>query len=317
MHPEPLFEIFGHGVYLYGICMAVGMILCFVFLYIVMRKHKFSEASMDAILYIGVFATLMGIVFGMLFQAFYNYLENPAAGFKFGEGMTFIGGLIGGVVCFLGVWNLYVFVIRKKTKIGFLTREMNAGLSDALPFIPIGITIAHAFGRLGCFFAGCCYGNPTTEWYGLPCAAGKTGNYVPMQLFEMIFLLILGAVLAFLYFKYKFNYGFSVYAIAYGIWRFSIEFFRGDDRGKFIGSLSPSQFWSIIMVIVGIGYVFLQMYVLAKLMKHPEDTVTVKEADTSDAAPVTNDGEQAPAPDEKKKKPPVAKQPEQNIFIDD
>ena len=45
---------------------------------------------------------------------------------------------------------------------------MNATLTDALPFIPIGIAIAHAFGRLGCFFGGCCFGYPA-EW-GLPCA---------------------------------------------------------------------------------------------------------------------------------------------------
>ena len=79
--------------------------------------------------------------------------------------------------------------------------------------------------------------------------------------------------MAVLYFRFKFNYNFAVYAIAYGVWRFIIEFVRGDvtERGKLFGdTLFPSQIWSIVMVILGIGYIFIQMYFFSKLMKHPE-----------------------------------------------
>ncbi len=273
MHPEPIFEIFGQGVYLYGICMAVGIIACFGFLVFTMRYKKFNDASSDAIIFIGVFGTGFGIFSAMLFQATYNYIADPSKGFDLGGAMTFIGGLIGGVVSFVAVWNLYVFVIRRYTKIKWLKAEMNAGLTDALPFIPIGITIAHAFGRFGCFWAGCCYGLKTDAWYGLPCAGYASGNYIPAQLLEMFFLLALGAVMAVLYFRFKFNYNFALYAIAYGVWRFIIEFVRGDvtERGKLFGdTLFPSQIWSIVMVILGIGYIFIQMYFFSKLMKHPE-----------------------------------------------
>lgn len=270
MHPDPLFTIFGKGVYLYGICLALGIVACFVFLYFTMKKKKFNDASTDMIIFIGIFGTAFGIFAAMLFQSVYNYIGNPSAGFHL-SGMTFIGGLIGGVASFLGVYNLYIYVVHPRTKFKWLKPELNATLTDALPFIPIAITIAHAFGRLGCFFGGCCYGKPTDAWYGLPCAADYAGNVVPTQLFEMIFLLLLGGVMALLYFKFKFNYNFAVYAIAYGIWRFLLEFVRDDDRGQFLGTaLTPSQFWCIFMVIFGIGYIFLQMFLLAKLMKHPE-----------------------------------------------
>ncbi len=270
MHPDPLFTIFGKGVYLYGICLALGIVACFVFLYFTMKKKKFNDASTDMIIFIGIFGTAFGIFAAMLFQSVYNYIDNPSAGFHL-SGMTFIGGLIGGVASFLGVYNLYIYVVHPRTKFKWLKPELNATLTDALPFIPIAITIAHAFGRLGCFFGGCCYGKPTDAWYGLPCAADYAGNVVPTQLFEMIFLLLLGGVMALLYFKFKFNYNFAVYAIAYGIWRFLLEFVRDDDRGQFLGTaLTPSQFWCIFMVIFGVGYVFLQMFLLAKLMKHPE-----------------------------------------------
>lgn len=262
-------------VYLYGICMALGIISCFGFLMYTMWKKNFNDEATDKILLIGVFGTGFGILSAALFQGLYNYIDNPAGGFSL-SGMTFIGGLIGGVLSFLGVYWLYIYVIAPRTKIKLLQNNMNATLTDALPFIPIGIAIAHAFGRLGCFFGGCCYGMEA-EW-GLYCAGSySNGIYsqgpkvVPLQLFEMSFLIVLAVVMAVLYFKVKFNYNFGLYAVAYGVWRFCIEFARGDERGQFIGTaLSPSQFWSIIMVIVGAGYFFLQYYVLAKHMKHPE-----------------------------------------------
>ena len=270
MHPEALFYIFGRGIYAYGICMAAGIILCFAFLLFTMWKKKFNEAASDTILIIGIFGTGFGIFAAMLFQAMYNYIANPAAGFDLASGMTFLGGLIGGVASFLGVYFLYMYVVRPRTKIKLLAQPMNATLTDALPFIPIGICIAHAFGRLGCFFAGCCYGKETDAWYGIACSSVLPGKVIPTQLYEMIFLLVLAGVMALLYFRYRFNYNFAVYMIAYGIWRFVIEFFRADDRGTLILGLQPSQFWSLIMIPLGVGYIFLQKYVLAKQMKHPE-----------------------------------------------
>ncbi len=275
MHPQPLFTMGSLEVYLYGICMAAGIIACFGFLMYTMWKKNFNDEATDKILLIGIFGTGFGILSAALFQGLYNYIDNPAGGFNL-SGMTFIGGLIGGVVSFLGVYWLYIYVIAPRTKIKLLQNNMNGTLTDALPFIPVGISIAHAFGRLGCFFGGCCYGMEA-EW-GLYCAGSySNGIYmqgpkvVPLQLFEMAFLIVLAVVMAVLYFKFRFNYNFGLYAIAYGVWRFGIEFARGDERGQFIGTaLSPSQFWSIIMVLVGVGYFFLQYYVLAKHMKHPE-----------------------------------------------
>ena len=277
MHPDPLFHIFGQGVYAYGICMAVGIIACFAFLMVTMKIKKFNETSSDAVLIIGIFGTGFGLFSAMLFQGIYNLIKTGE--FDLGS-MTFIGGLIGGVVSFLAVWNIYMYVVRPRTKIKWLNAEMNATLTDALPFIPIGITIAHAFGRFGCFWAGCCYGK-AADW-GLPCGRYVSHNVIPTQLFEMSFLIVLAVVMAVLYFKFKFNYNFALYAIAYGIWRFIIEFYRGDERGQFIGNISPSQFWSIFMVILGVGYIFAQYYFFSKLMKHPENSVAeVKEEPAS------------------------------------
>ena len=285
MHPQPIISLFDGKVeiFLYGICMAVGIIACFGFLMYTMWKKNFNDEATDKLLLIGNFGTGIGILSAALFQGLYNYIDNPAGGFHL-DGMTFIGGLIGGVVSFLFVYLMYIYVIAPRTKIKLLQNNMNGTLTDALPFIPIGIAIAHAFGRLGCFFGGCCYGMEA-DW-GLYCANSYSHGVfyegpkvVPLQLFEMSFLVVLAVVMAVLYFKFKFNYNFGLYAIAYGIWRFGIEFVRGDERGKFIGTaLSPSQIWSIVMVIVGVGFFFLQKYVLSKYMKHPELQPGVRKA---------------------------------------
>jgi len=273
MYPHTIIKIFDLEFNLYGICMAAGLLCCFLFLYFTFRKLKFNDSASDLILVVGVFATALGLFFAVLFQSVYDFIANPDPDKKFyitGR-MTFLGGLIGGVASYILLYCLYVFVIAPRTKVKWLQNDANAGISDALPVIPIGICIAHAFGRLGCFFAGCCSGAPTDAWYGLPCSNTYPGqNVVPVQLFEACVLLVLAAVMAFLFFRYRFPCNFTVYAIGYGVWRFCIEFVRADDRGEFLFSLTPSQFWSIVMVICGVGYAFLYRFCLKKFMKHPE-----------------------------------------------
>lgn len=282
--------------------MAVGIILCFVFLYFTMQKFNYNDEAIDKLLIVGICATGFGVFMAMVFQALYNYIANPSKGFSLGEAMTFYGGLIGGVASFLAVWNLYVFVIAPRTKIKLLQNNMNASLTDALQLAPVGLTIAHTFGRLGCTFAGCCHGGETTAWYGIWMYISRDDNgfplspmvkVVPTQLFECLFLAVLTAIMILLLFKFKFKYNLSVYAIAYGVWRFIIEYIRKDYRGSFIGAITPSQFWSIIIVILGIAYIFIYKYWLCRFEKHPELQPPVRQKKVKAAA--IESGEDVPA----------------------
>ena len=65
--------------------------------------------------------------------------------------------------------------------------------------------------------------------------------------------------------------------ISYGVFRFFIEFLRGDDRGNTIlGIISPSQFLSIIMIICGILlFIFEDKIVNALKKKYNPDLITV------------------------------------------
>lgn len=288
----PLFKIGELSVWPYGLCMGIGIILCFVFLLFTMTKKNYNDEAINKTLLIGAGATAFGVFMAAVVQGIYNAI----AGYGFNlESMTFYGGLIGGVSSFLLVWNLYIYVIAPRAKSKLLQNNMNATLSDSIPFIPIGITIAHSFGRLGCTMFGCCHGGPTTAWYGIYMYSGHSyaTKVVPTQLWECIFLAALALIMALLYFKFKFNYNFPLYMISYGVWRFIIEYVRTDYRGEFIPGLTPSQFWSIIMVVGGIGFIFLEKYVFIKLMKHPELQPPVRQKKAkkgADAAAVETDG---------------------------
>ena len=51
----------------------------------------------------------------------------------------------------------------------------------------------------------------------------------------------------------------SVYLCGYGIWRFFIEYARGDDRGQtIVPFLTPSQLTAIVLIAVGIALVFFE-----------------------------------------------------------
>ncbi len=247
MLPNPIFL----NVHMYGVMIAVGLLVAFTILYPLGRKNGLSEKFLDFCFFNGLCAVMAGIGSAILFQAIYDYIENPELGFHLDSGMTFIGGLIGGVVFFLAVY----FILRPR---------LNGRLLPLLPVAPCIITVAHAFGRVGCFFAGCCYGRETDSVFGVqfPRLLHKVH---PTQLYEAFFLFALFGLLTFLCVKYQYRHNMSLYLVCYGIFRFFLEYVRGDDRGQFLGTtLSPSQFWSVCMVVLAIGLYCLLEFLYAK-----------------------------------------------------
>jgi phosphatidylglycerol:prolipoprotein diacylglycerol transferase len=196
-----------------------------------------------------------------LFQATYNYIENPSRGFDIRSGITFIGGFIGGALFFVGVY----FLFRKR---------YSERLYQTISALPCSVIIAHAFGRVGCFFAGCCYGKPTDSFLGVQFPRLSQPVH-PTQLYEAAFLFVLFAVTAYLVLKKDFKHNLSLYFIAYGVFRFFIEYLRDDARGELVGGITPSQFWSILMVVFGVIMIFVLEYFFKKA-KNNESDVTVE-----------------------------------------
>ena len=129
----------------------------------------------------GYLSIAVGFGTAYLFQLVYDWIKTGEFTFH-NHGITFLGGLIGGVVTFLIVYN----IVKKK---------FSERVACVLPLAPICITIAHAFGRVGCFFAGCCYGkiaSPDSPFYFTAVEfKNVAGMRYPTNLFEAIFLFIL------------------------------------------------------------------------------------------------------------------------------
>ncbi len=246
MLPDPIFTIFGRGIYMYGIMIAVGILACFLVLYGYGKLLNVSTKLLDFCFYNGIGSIVVGFGGAALWQAFYNYIDNPARGFRFGSGITVVPGL----VCGAGFFLLIYFTIYRR-----ISEER---LLSMLPIAPCCILIAHAFGRVGCFFAGCCHGRVSDSIFAIKFPE-EFQKVLPTQLWEAIFLFLLFGVCSFLLLKYKYRLTLPLYTFTYGIFRFINEFFRGDSRGSFIPGLSPTQFWCILIVIGSVP-----MYILLK-----------------------------------------------------
>lgn len=251
MLPDPIIVIGKIEIYMYGVMIALGVLAAFAVLYLYDKKMGIDLSFSDFLFYDGVLSVLLGFGAAAVFQGLYDYIEDPSGGFSLKNGITFLGGLLGGTVIFLIVY----FLFRKRLK-GRLV-----GTGDQFPAmstIPCAILIGHSLGRVGCFFAGCCYGKPTDSIFGVTFPE-KTylGKVHPTMLYEAVFLLLLFILCSFLLLKFRFRHNMSVYLVGYGIFRFCLEFLRNDHRGQLIGDLSPSQFWSILMVLLGVALYFI------------------------------------------------------------
>lgn len=234
----------------YYLFLILGILSSFLILFIYLKVKKIDKEISILLFINGLISIFVGIVFANLAQNLYDFIKNPD-NFKYSGNMTFLGGLIAGVITFV---IFYFIVIRKKDK---------SIMKNIMIIAPSCITSAHFFGRMGCFFNGCCYGIESDSILVIQ-FPNLDHKVLPTQLFEAIFLLILTIILLIFAFKFDFVYNFSIYFLTYSVFRFGIEFIRGDDRGSFIGNLSPSQFWSIFLFIAGIIFIFISNYLYGK-----------------------------------------------------
>ena len=54
-----------------------------------------------------------------------------------------------------------------------------------------------------------------------------------------------------------------IYMLSYGVFRFLVEFIRGDERGQLQG-LSPSQYWCIALILGAVVLFFVYKRVIFK-----------------------------------------------------
>ena len=239
------------GIDLYTIALALAIVSALVIFRIFADKAMLCAKLQNLCIINASVSIIFGYLSAVFFQALYNIEKYGEFRLDSQTGATFYGGLIGGA----GIFLLIYFVAG--SKMFKENREHIKNFFSIADIAAISIVVAHAFGRIGCLMAGCCYGEITDKWFGIYMPALKA-KVVPIPLFEAIFLLALGGVFAYMLLHKKRGI-LAYYMMFYGTWRFFIEYARNDYRGTTIVSfLTPSQLIAILMVIGGAIFLLVQ-----------------------------------------------------------
>jgi len=240
VHPEA-FKVFGFAIYWYGILAAIGFLLAF---WTGAKRAARENLSKDAITNLApwiIFGAIIGarLLFVITFwreefanKPLYHIITVGR------HGLVFYGGLIGA--------SLGTIIYCWKNKLP---------LWKVADVMAPSVALGHAFGRIGCFMTGCCYGSACTLPWAVkfpPGGSAPVGVLVhPVQLYESALNFAFFGFLMLCYRRKKFDGQiFSIYLIGYAILRAFTEMFRGDYEVP-KGGLTPGQGTGIIILAIG------------------------------------------------------------------
>jgi len=244
MHPI-LLKVGSFTIHSYGVALAIAFLLV-----VWLARHATARSlqglvpmTEHALTDWAVWTVVGGIIGGRLFYVLLNwefYAAQPQEIFALWHGgLVWYGGFLGGMLA----TRLYL----KTHGYPFLR-----GADQVIPFVAVG----HAVGRIGCFANGCCYGIPTTAWFGVQ-FPDHPHPVVPTQLLESAGLIVLFLLLRRLQTPAVLKRPgtlFGTYLIGYAVLRFLLEFWRGDQPIVWDG-LTLHQLISLALLLTGVGLV--------------------------------------------------------------
>ena len=162
------------------------------------------------------------------------------------QGGIFYGGFVGSLAAIL-----------------FLAWKRRMDVHALADVLSAPAAVGHVFGRIGCFLAGCCFGthceSPWAVHYSnpesMPVQSGvlPTIGLHPVQLYEAAGNLALAGLALWMLPRRRFTGQVAwTYVAAYGAMRFTVEHWRGDERGT-IGPFSTSQAIGLACVVAGLS----------------------------------------------------------------
>ena len=244
----PNFSIFGKVFTAYQFCALAGILFTLFFTCFLAKKQGKDDSTAMFMLLIAAPGVVAGgsLLYGLTnlssildviarretYATTGAFLKAIAIYF---DGAVFYGGLL------VGMLTGGLYLIRKKDR------------ADYADLGAVAIPLFHAFGRLGCFLTGCCYGAESEFGfvYRHAISAGANGvSRFPVQLVEMglniaLFFLLLS------WLRKGEHKGklMQWYLLIYPVYRFVLEFFRGDDYRGFLFGLSTSQIISLLILL--------------------------------------------------------------------
>ena len=273
-----LLQIGPFTVYGYGLMIAIGVLVAYS---VGEYRAKKQGLDPDSLFWITVSCLVGGILGAKLLFIIVeikSIIADPSILLDVTHGFVVYGGIIGGI----GVGYLYC----KIKKLEFL---------KYFDLVMPSIAIAQGFGRVGCMFAGCCYGRETDSWFHVVYHSSDFAPngvaLIPTQMVMVILNFAHFFILVFLIKKLVKHDGqiAGFYLVFYSIGRFFLEYLRNDPRGN-VDILSTSQFISLFILAAGVGTILLCGYlgkkravavdnVLTEEVKGIEEDKTEKEAE--------------------------------------
>lgn len=301
-----LFSIGPFTVHMYGVMTAVGIICAYFIASHRAKVKRLTQRKSDEIFGLAIFMILFGYLCSKLLYivTIIPYLMDGS--------MTLSGAITGGWVIYGGLFGglLGGIIYCRWRKVDFWEY-----MDIAVP----AVAFAQGCGRIGCFFAGCCYGLETdSSWFYLEFSnsafAPNHVHLIPTELIMSAGDFLLFFVLLWYEKKVQKREGevLGLYLTLYSIGRFIVEFFRGDTIRGQIGILSTSQFIGIFAAVAGLIILIVQRHngrlveeLLAENIREceaaenatavteasAEDTDAAGETDTAAAAEKTDNNE--------------------------
>ncbi len=238
-------DIWGTKAGVFPLCAGLGLFFYVMLILSTLKKTGADEQKENSVLCPLPFALLFGVFVAYSSDVINHwsldrFLNNP-----FAFGITYYGFL----------WGIIFFAI-------VYTKIFHCDTFYFLNMWVPPLVLAQACGRIGCFFAGCCYGIPCNSFplsvvypeNTLPFQSYGAVALLPIQLIEASYLLIVSMFI----FHTDFCKRFAWYLILVGAGRFLTEFGRGDNRGFLAGctTLSPAQIISIVVFTSGFFCLF-------------------------------------------------------------
>ncbi len=281
----------------YGLIMAFAMILGVIVACLNAKKRGLKS---NDILILACYVLPLAVIGARIYYFIFS-LDNYDSFWQIFEiwngGLAIYGGVIGGA---LGVM-LYCLIHKK---------NFFAVADIAAPSLILG----QAIGRIGCFFAGCCYGIEVTNdahmWFPLSTQINGVWHYSTFFYESFWNFLVFAALMLVLYLgKNIKEYGvvMSLYFILYGIGRAWIEALRGDSL--YLGAIKVSQLLSILLIIAGVAIITV-IYVYKYGVKKPLKVFEFKENISQTQEPVRGNATEQSQPEETEQTE-NAEQPEQ------
>ena len=235
------FYVFGQEISFYGLLISIGMLLGVIVAIYIVRKKGYSK---DMPINLALYALPCAIVGARIYYCVFHGVDSFWQIFRIWEGgMAIYGGVIGG---FLGV--LLCSKIHKYS------------LLECCDLAAPCLILGQAIGRIGCYFAGCCYGVETTDpmLMFFPLSVQINGTWHLATFFYESFIDFIGFMLLFILTHKISTKGVITagYFIIYGTARALLEAFRDPKECLMIGSLRVSLCLSVLLVVVGAVMLF-------------------------------------------------------------